>query len=196
MSLRRMLLLVFTVGAIALGPALTLPVLSAHSPTFTADTAPAPHGPLSSPAAPLAPMVGMAIKVKDVTAAAKKFKDRASAASGDYSTGVAGAASDWEAKSAAAEETYKSAVIDAAGKGRYGQGVRGSAGKYQKNATGVGPQRYQTGIANAQDGYAQAMGPVLSAIAGLTLPPRGVKGTNQERSNIVATALRKLKVGS
>jgi hypothetical protein len=86
-------------------------------------------------------------------------------------------------------------VIEAASKNRYGAGVRGSAAKYQKNATTLGPQRFQAGVANAQDAMASAIAPVLQTIAGLTLPPRGVKGTNQERSNIVATALRKMKVG-
>jgi hypothetical protein len=74
--------------------------------------------------------------------------------------------------------------------------VRGSAAKYQKNATTLGPQRFQQGVANAQDAYAGSMGPVLQAIAGINLPPRGIRGNNQERSNIVATTLRKLKFGA
>jgi hypothetical protein len=40
------------------------------------------------------------------------------------------------------------------------------------------------------------MGPVLQAIASINLPPRGIRGNNQERSNIVASALRKLKFGA
>jgi hypothetical protein len=180
----------------ALGPAAVLPTLSAHSPTFSADRPTDAPRPVPGDLVRLSPVTAMAIKVKDAGTVAGKWKTRAGAASADYANGVAGAAGDWEAKSAAAEDTYRAAVTDAAAKGRYGAGVRGSAGKYQKNATTLGPQRFQQGVANAQDAYAGAMGPVLSAIASITLPPRGIRGNNQERSNIVAMALRKLKVGA
>lgn len=196
MSKRVNMFLLALVCLSAVGPAVFLPSLSAHQPSFSAESPAPTHAPGPLDAVRVSPYVGMAIKVKDAAAAAKKFKDRATGASGDYAAGVQASAGDWEQKSAAAEDVYKAAVIDAAGKGRYGAGVRGSGEKYRKNATTLGPQRYQQGIGNAQDVYATAMQPVLTTIAGLNLPPRGVKGTNQERSNIVATALRKMKVGS
>ncbi len=195
MSLRKQVLQALAIAVLAVGPAVTLPTLSAHQPTLVADTQNTPAPP-ATPFAPVPVGLGMAIKVKDATAAAKKFKDRASGASGDYATGVAGAAGDFEQKALAANDTYKQAVMDAASKDLYAKGVRGSGAKYLKNATGVGPTRYTQGIANAQDVYAASMAPVLQTIAGLNLPPRGVKGTNQDRSNIVAAALRKMKVGS
>lgn len=177
------------------GPAALLPQLSAHSPVWSGKSPTAPHAPTLPDVLRLSPVAFGTIKVKDVATAAAKFKTRASAAQGDYGTGVANAANDWEQASAAAEDNYKTSVTQAAADGRYGRGVRGSAERYRKNATTLGPQRYGTGIANAQDTYAQSMAPVLQTIAGLTLPPRGVKGTNGERSNIVATALRRMKVG-
>jgi hypothetical protein len=180
----------------ALGPATVLPTLSAHSPTFSADRPTDAPGPALPDLLRLSPGVIGAIKVKDPGTVAAKWKTRAGAAQTDYANGVAGAAGDWEARSAAAEDTYRAAVTDAAAKGRYGQGVRGSAAKYQKNATTLGPQRFQQGVANAQDAYAGSMGPVLQAIASINLPPRGIRGNNQERSNIVATTLRKLKFGA
>jgi hypothetical protein len=180
----------------ALGPAAVLPTLSAHSPTFSADRPTDAPRPVPGDLVRLSPVTAMAIKVKDAGTVANKWKTRAGAAQTDYANGVAGAAGDWEAKSAAAEDTYKAAVTEAASKGRYGAGVRGSAGKYQKNATTLGPQRFTQGVANAQDAYAGSMGPVLQAIAGINLPPRGIRGNNQERSNIVATTLRKLKFGA
>jgi nucleoid-associated protein YgaU len=188
-------LLVFAV-LFALGPASVLPTLSAHTPTFSADRPTPSHAPTLPELIRLSPFAAGAIKVKDAGTVAAKWKTRAGNAQGDYAAGVAAAAGDWEAKSAAAEDVYKAAVTDAASKGLYGRGVRGSAGKYQKNATTLGPQRFQQGVANATDAMAAGIAPVLQTIAGLTLPPRGVKGTNQERSNIVATALRKMKVGS
>lgn len=180
----------------ALGPARFLPSIGAHEPTLSATRPSVPTPPDPAELLVLSPFLMGAIAVKDIGTVAAKFKARATAAQGDYGQGVAGAAGRWEAAAAGAEETYKQAVAEAAAKGRYGQGVRGSAGKYQKNATTLGPQRYAQGIGNAQDAYAQGMAPVLQTIASLSLPPRGVKGMNQERSNIVATALRKMKVGA
>jgi hypothetical protein len=196
MSFRCKVFVALLLAAIAVGPAVSLPTLSAHAPTLTADSPAQPHAPGLPELAPAPLGFAMAIKVKDVGSIAAKFKTRAQAAQGDYGTGVAGAAADWEAKSAASEDLYKQAVTDAANKGRYGHGIRGAGAKYQKNATTVGPQRYAQGVANAQDAYAQGMAPVLQTIAGLNLPPRQPKGMNGERSNIVATALRRLKVGA
>jgi hypothetical protein len=188
-------LLVFAV-LFALGPASFLPTLSAHTPAFSANRPTSSHTPALPELIRLSPFAAGAIKVKDAGTVAAKWKNRAGAAQQDYSNGVSAAAGDWEAKSAAAEDVYRAAVTDAAAKGMYGRGVRGSAGKYQKNATTLGPQRFAQGVAAATDSMAAGIAPVLQTIAALTLPPRGVKGTNQERSNIVATALRKMKVGS
>jgi len=178
------------------GPALVLPTLSAHTPTLTAPHTPAQPGPLHSPFVPAVPLVGMAIKVKDAAAIAAKWKTRASAAAPDYTAGVSGAAGTFEQNAAAANDTYKQSVIEAANKDRYAKGIAGSGAKWQKNASTLGTQRYPTGVANAQDAMAAGMAPVVSTLSSLTLPPRGVKGQNQERSNVVATALRKMKYGA
>jgi hypothetical protein len=195
MSLRSRLLLVFAVGAIALGPALALPHLSLHTPTLTADTPATPTSPHSSPLLPLAPMAGVAIKVKDAGTISQKWKQRATQAQADYGTGVANAGADWEAGATAAEDTYGAAVTAAVADKRYGRGVRGSAGKYQKNASTLGPQRYGQGVGAAQDAYATGMAPVLQTLAGINLPARNVKGNNQQRSQLVADRLRAMKLG-
>jgi hypothetical protein len=195
MSLRSRLLLAAAVGLIALGPALTLPALSLHSPTISAPSHQAPRLPFGSPAAPLAPMLGVAIKVKDAGSISAKWKGRSTAAQGDYGSGVANAGADWEAGAAAAEDTYGAAVTQAVADKRYGKGVRGSAGKYQKNASTLGPQRYGQGVGAAQDAYASGMAPVLSTLASIQLPPRNVKGNNQQRSQLVADRLRAMKLG-
>lgn len=181
---------------IALGPAVSLPALSAHRPVLTAPSSPAHHSPLDSPFAPAAPVAAMAIKVKDASTIAGKWKTRAGAAASDYSAGVAGAGGTFEQNATAAADVYKQTVIEAANKGRYEKGIAGSGAKWQKNAAGLGAQRYPTGVANAQDSYAAGMQPVLATLSSLTLPARGVPGTNQERSNVVAMALRKMKYGA
>ncbi len=181
--------------ALALGPALSAPALSAHHPTLSPVSSTEHRAP-ASPLAPLAPIAPLAgITVKDAGTVAQKYKTRASASQPDYAAGVAAGAQSWEANTAAAEDRYKQGVQDAAARGAFGKGVRGSGPKYQKNATTLGPSRFATGVANAQDAYAQGMAPVLAAIAGIQLPPRQVKGMNAERANIVATRLRALKTG-
>lgn len=196
MSHRSKWLLALTLCITALGPALTLPALSAHAPTLTAPASPAPDAPRHSPFTPFAlPAIG-AIKVKDAATVAAKWKTRAQAAQQDYVTAASAAGATMEANAIAAEPTYTAAVTAAASAGHFSKGLRGSGAKYNKNVAAVGGTRFQQGVANGQDAMAAGIAPVLQTIAGLTLKPRGIKGTNQENSNIVATALHKAKFGA
>lgn len=137
------------------------------------------------------------MKVKDVSAAAKKFVTRASAASGDYKDGVANIGNDWEQATLASEDNWGTATTDAITHKRFGRGVRGSGGKMQKNAVALGAVRYAPGVQNASDAYVQGTGPYLDLLKGLTLPPPGTRGSaaNQQRSAIVQTELNKKRLG-
>ncbi len=139
----------------------------------------------------------MSIKVKDTAAVAKKFVTRAGAAAGDYKDGVANAGGDWEAATLAAEDNYGAATQQAIVDKRFGKGVRGSGAKMQKNAVALGAVRYGPGVQNAQDAYAQGVGPYLDVLKGITLPPPGVRGSvaNQQRSAVVQTELNKKRLG-
>lgn len=139
-----------------------------------------------------------AIRVKDTGALAKKFVQRAGAASGDYKDGVAAAGGDWEQNTKASEDNYAAGVQAAIGDKRFGKGVAAAgAGKYTQRATTLGAQRYPTGVQAAEGAWSQGAQPYLQAIASLNLPPRRPKGdpANQQRANAVAAALRALKVG-
>lgn len=185
--------------ALTAGPALGLPALSLHLPTLSAPAAPS-SAPSKVPILPFAaPGLAMAIRIKDVGSIASKFKTRAQAASNDYAQGVAGAGQDWEVNTKASEPNYEAGVTQAIGQKRFGKGVAAAgAAKYVDNATKLGPQRFQTGIAQAESAYAKGVAPHLDAMRNLTLPPRGPKGSpqNQERANIVAARNRAIKVGS
>jgi hypothetical protein len=137
----------------------------------------------------------MAIKVKDAATVAAKWKTRAAAAQQDYVNAASQAGNTMEANALAAEPVYTAAVTAAASAGHYGKGVRGSGAKYNKNVAAVGGPRFQQGVTNSQDAMASGIAPVLATISGLNLPPRGVKGTNAQRSDIVAQALHKAKFG-
>lgn len=193
------LYLVLALLALTAGPALGLPQLSAHEPTLTAPAQ--PGSPV--PAVDLTPfgLLGLAgaLQVKDVSAIAKKFKDRASSASTDYSNGVATAGASWEAGAVAGEANYEQGVQESIGRKAFGKGVRAAgASKYVDNATKLGAQRYPTGIAQAEGAYMKGVGPYLDVIRNLNLPPRGPKGSaqNQQRAQVVAAATRAKKVGS
>lgn len=196
MLLIRRAVVTLAIAGLAVLPAVIAPRLSAHRPTLSPVSSGHQTPSRSDPFAAL-PFAGLAgIVVKDVGTIAAKYKTRAAAAQGDYTTGVTAGAQSWEAATLASEDRYKQGVLDASTRGAFGKGVRGASAKYQKNATTLGPSRYASGVANAQDAYAAGMQPVLAAISGIALPARGIKGTNQERANIVATRLHALRKGA
>jgi hypothetical protein len=198
MSFKTRVLTVAAVMLLALAPVLTLPTLSAHTPTLTAPSAPAP-APFSPGRhlVPLAPLAGITIR-KDAGSIAKKFSTRAGAASNDYKDGVAASGQDWQTNALAGEGNYEQGVAASIADKRYGKGISAAgAQKFVQNATTLGPQRFQTGVANAETAYARGVQPHLDAMKGLNLPPRGPKGSaqNQQRANIVATRNREIKLG-
>lgn len=139
----------------------------------------------------------MAIAVKDVTASAQKFVQRAQAAGADYTKGVANAGGKWAANTKAAAPTYALGVQEAITNGRYANGISQNAQtKYQTRASGVGAQRYPQGVSGAQDAWATKVTPYLNTIAALNLPPRQPKGSaaNYQRVQAVGDALRAKKL--
>jgi hypothetical protein len=139
----------------------------------------------------------LAIKVKDVSTAGKKFVARGSAAGADYTEGVRGAGADWQAATSASAETYAAGVQDAISRGAFAKGVsRVGGSKYESRASSVGARRFPEGIREAQPAWESGTGPYLQTIAGLTLPPRRPKGdpSNYARVQAVGDALRKRKL--
>lgn len=140
----------------------------------------------------------MAIKVKDAASVARKWRERASAAGGDYKAGVERAGQDWETGATAGADNYKQGVAQAASEGRFERGVRASgAAFYAKRASEIGAQRFPTGVGAAEGDMAAGVGPVLQTIASIDLPPRRPKGDpgNMQRAAVVAAKLRAMKVG-
>lgn len=141
----------------------------------------------------------MALKVPSADVAAKKWAQRAGAASGDYASGVKDAGDKWATKTAAADKTYASGVNAAISNGSFAKGVqRAGAGRYVSQATTLGSQRYSGGVAAAQGTYQQKIQPVLDTISSLaaTAPQRGPKGdpANYEISKHYGMGLRAKKI--
>ena len=140
----------------------------------------------------------MAKKVKSVADAATKFVNRASAAGGDYKTGVANAGQTWSDHTAAASDTYAAGVQASIGRGAFQKGVtKAGPAKYQTNASTKGANHYPEGIRGGQTAYQQNASPYFDALSGIVYPPRRPRGdpANQARSIIVQTTLHTKRVG-
>jgi hypothetical protein len=138
-----------------------------------------------------------AVVVKDVASAAKKFSSRAALSGPDYAAGVAAAGARWQANAAAGKDNFAAGVQEAIANDRFSKGIaKAGASKYQDRASTVGAQRFPQGAQAAEQTWATNVAPYLSTIANLNLPPRGPKGDprNQQRSQMIADALRKKKV--
>lgn len=138
------------------------------------------------------------MRVTDISASATRFKQRAAAAQGDYAAGVRAAGADWQARTAESEDNYVAGVQAAVGRKAFSRGVQeaGSA-KYVERAAGIGAGRFAQGVANADAAWQAGSRPYLEMLKGVTLPPKGPKGSPQNfnRVAVVANALRALKTG-
>lgn len=139
----------------------------------------------------------MAVKVKDATAAAQKFVTRAGAAANDYTAGVANSGNAWQTNTQAAANTYALGVQEAISNGRFQKGVNANAQqKLMTRVAAVGGNRFSTGVQQAGPAWQAGSAPFLATIAGLTLPPRGPKGSAQNNLRVTAVtdALRAKKL--
>jgi hypothetical protein len=138
----------------------------------------------------------MPIQIKDPSVVAQKWAKRAGAAGADYTSGVQNPRTDQATAAAAAAPVWAQAVADAATRGAYAKGVQAAGtAKWQAAAASIGAQRYPQGVNAGVANYQAKEAPYLSALSSLTLPPRGVKGSNNARVQAVVDALRKVKLG-
>lgn len=138
----------------------------------------------------------MPIQIKDAATVASKWAKRASAAGADYISGVNNPRTDQAAAAAAAAPLWAQAVQDAATRGAFAKGVTAAGtAKWQAASASIGAQRYPQGVNAGQSNYSAKVQPYLSVLSSLSLPPRGVKGTNNARVQAVVDALRKAKLG-
>lgn len=136
----------------------------------------------------------MPIAVKDINTIATKWKNRASGAAPDYVSGVQAPKRPWAATTAASQNTWGQAVTQAAANGTFAKGVQAAGdATWQSGATTLGAQRYPQGISAGQPKYVSGEQPYLQTLANLTLPPRGVKGTNAARTDAVVQAMMATK---
>ncbi len=138
------------------------------------------------------------MNIKSVDSIAKKYAARGGSAGPDYADGVNTTQSDWATLTGAAADTYATGVQAAIGRGAFAKGVAAAGtDKWKRKASGVGAQRFASGVQAAQPDYARGIAPYLDVLKGLNLPKRLPKGDpgNNARSLAVQQALRAKKVG-
>lgn len=140
----------------------------------------------------------MALTVKSVDATVKKWQARANVAGGDYAAGVAASGTRQSDNAVANKANWAAGVQAAASNDAYAKGLAKDPGKYQRNVAAKGAARYGPGVSAAAPDYSKGIGPVLSTLSSLSLPPRQPRGSpsNLQRVQIVDAALRALKTGA
>jgi hypothetical protein len=116
----------------------------------------------------------------------------------DYKMGVTNPRRDWAEEASAAKETWKSSIMEAAGKDMYGKGIaRAGTAKWKDRAVRKGPTRFAEGVMIGGNDYEKGFAPFHAVIEGVTPPPRMPRGDprNIERVKAYVTALRAKKVG-
>jgi hypothetical protein len=136
----------------------------------------------------------MAIQIKDPTTIANKWATRAGAASQDYLSGVQNPRTSQSQAAIAAKGVWADSVAQAAANDSYAKGLaKATDAKWAAGVKDKGSVRYQPGVTAGKNNYQTGIGPVLSTLSSLNLPPRNVKGNNMGRVQAVVDALRKLK---
>lgn len=133
-------------------------------------------------------------KTKGTSATVDKWQRRSSVAQPDYVAGVNNPRQPWDQAAKAGAANYRTAVTQAATEGRFEKGIaRVGNDKWTKGATQKGPARFVEGVQLGGGNFQERINTVLTTIEGVTLPPRGPKGSpsNYGRVTPIGEALRR-----
>ncbi len=139
----------------------------------------------------------MAIKVKDPATVATKWSARAQGAVSDYKAGAASPKQPQAASAIAAAPLWQQAVAAPAALAAFTSGLNKSGDQGWLNGVNVkGAARYTGGITAGMQKFTTNITPFLQAIASVTLPPKGLRGSAQniQRVAAIAEALHTLKL--
>ncbi len=131
--------------------------------------------------------------------AAAKWVRRAAGASQDYADGVRTTGKSWQAAATAASPLWQQAVTDPKAKGRFEKNVaRAGDTEWKRGVEEKGAARYPSGVSASERKYGERIAPVLSAIAAVEIPNRGLPASDQnfQRSRLIGQALNRLRVGT
>jgi len=140
------------------------------------------------------------VKIKDITAIAKKFVDVTPGRAPYYESGVRAPDEDWATKSKGAEPAYEGGVQGAISKKLYGKGVtKAGTPKWQEKTIkkGVEDGRFRAGVTGAEADFSAGFAPYQAELARLILPAKGPRGDprNVQRVEAIRKALYEKRVG-
>lgn len=136
-------------------------------------------------------------EIKPLSRIADKWGANSALAGDSYRDGVQSPRRSWAQSAAAADDARKAGLAEADARNAFVNGVNAAGDtKWKNNATVLGPARFRQGVANAKPSFSSGFSKYHSVIAGVTLPPRGPKGSpeNIERVRSIADALHNAKV--
>lgn len=139
----------------------------------------------------------MPIKVKDPTTVANKWSTRAQGAVNDYAAGAASPKQSQSASAIAAAPLWQQAVASPAAAAAFTSGLNKAGDQGWLNGVNTkGKARYAGGITAGMSKFQTNIAPFLSAIAAVTLPAKGLRGSAQniQRVAVIAAALHSLKL--
>jgi hypothetical protein len=139
----------------------------------------------------------MAIKVKDPNSTATKWDGNAGNATGSYTAGIQAPKQSQSAAAIAAAPRWQQSVSSPQALAAFtGHLQKAGDAAWSAGALGKGKDRYAPGIHAAKAKYMTNVTPYLSAIAGVTLPDKGLRGSsaNYARVQAVGDALHQLKL--
>lgn len=137
--------------------------------------------------------------IKPIAQISDKWKGNSANAGKAYTDGVTSPRTPWAAAAAAADQARKDGLAAADSRNAFVNGVNAAGdAKWKRNATTLGPSRFASGVANAQADYQSGFAPYHAVISGVTLPPRGAKGSpsNIDRVRAITEALHQAKQNS
>lgn len=140
----------------------------------------------------------MAIKIKTTQAIAKKWAEVTPARARQWEAEVkATPDGEWADPAVAAAPSWEIGVQEAIARGGYASGVEAARTKWKRKSLALGPVRFGPGVRAAEEDQAAGFAPYREVIAGLTLVPRGPRGSlgNYERVREVGEALHRERVG-
>ena len=138
--------------------------------------------------------------IKPLNAIRRKWETNASSAQASeaYKEGVTSPRADWKDRTVAADDARKAGLAAADQRDAFVKGVEDAGtAKWKERSLSLGPSRFSQGVKVTGDDFSKGFAPFHSVIAGLSLPPRGPKGSpeNIERVRVIAEALHNEKIG-
>jgi len=129
----------------------------------------------------------MPIQIKDVGTLATKWVNRSVNAVADYKAGVMAPKASQSASAIAASSLWQQSVSSAAALNRFTAGLRAAGDQgWQAGASTKGAAHFGDGVRGAQNKWATNVSPYLQTIAGLSLPPKGIRGNDANLARVQA----------